>query len=204
MMLFLFFFCAVAIYILPTLIYLFYTKYDQYIHGTEDFVSCLVVASLSTPVQTQEVVDAAALARCGAHPSYRPPFYLVSDWQHDKTSQINSSRFANRSSVWCVHVCPLRWSGYIAVCFVSDCVCCSLVSCMKFENVMMMRMIMMTFIMNNVYTMLCCLCFVCCYATVYVCVLLGGGLWANPPSNLWQGSLQLHREDTVQLSVVNE
>ena len=78
MILFLFFFCACAIYILPTIIYLFYTKYDQFRHGTENFAGCLVRASLTSPIQSQEAVDARALALCGAHPDYRPPFYLVS------------------------------------------------------------------------------------------------------------------------------
>lgn len=78
MMLFLFFFCAVAIFILPSLVYLYYTKYDQYIHGTENYVECLVTASFTSPLQTQEAVDFAAHAECGSHPSYRPPFSLVS------------------------------------------------------------------------------------------------------------------------------
>jgi hypothetical protein len=80
MILFLFFFCAVAIFLLPTLIYLFYTKYDQFVHGTENFVACLVRVSLTTPasLQTQQTVDARAHSECGSHPSNRPPFYVVS------------------------------------------------------------------------------------------------------------------------------
>ena len=78
MILFLLFYCLVAIYILPTLIYMYYTKYDYYVDGTKDYVQCLVYASLFSDVQTQQAVDAIALALCGSHPATRPPFILVS------------------------------------------------------------------------------------------------------------------------------
>ena len=78
MILFLFFFCTIAIFILPTLVYLFYNKYDQYVLGTEDYVKCLVTASQFSPGQAQEEVDSFAQSRCGTHPSDRPPIPIVS------------------------------------------------------------------------------------------------------------------------------
>jgi hypothetical protein len=71
--LFLLTFCVTTLFVAPLLIYMNLLEYDTYDRSGEEFLDCLVVASLSCPVQTQEGVDACGLDSCGAHQKLRPP-----------------------------------------------------------------------------------------------------------------------------------
>jgi hypothetical protein len=71
-MLFLVMFCMTTLVIAPVLIYLQYFKYDIYVNSGDDFVECLVKASIECPTQTQGGVDACGEAACGSHPGKRP------------------------------------------------------------------------------------------------------------------------------------
>jgi hypothetical protein len=71
--LFLLTFCVTTLFVAPLLIYMNLLEYDTYDRSGEEFLDCLVVASLSCPVQTQEGVDACGLESCGAHQKLRPP-----------------------------------------------------------------------------------------------------------------------------------
>lgn len=70
--LFLLTFCVTTLFVAPLLIYMNLIEYDKYDQSGEDFLDCLVVASLHCPEQTQEAVDACGLSSCGTHQKLRP------------------------------------------------------------------------------------------------------------------------------------
>ena len=71
-MLFLIMFCLTTLFVAPILIYLQYIKYDIYMDSGDDFVECLVQASIQCEDQTQSGVDACGKDACGEHPGKRP------------------------------------------------------------------------------------------------------------------------------------
>ena len=67
----------------PLCINTYYFKYSYFIDVANEFVDCLVQASLSCPTQTQQGVDAFAQQQCGLVPSSRPHLavlYSILTW----------------------------------------------------------------------------------------------------------------------------
>jgi hypothetical protein len=75
--LFIFVYCLLSVYVIPVFVYLFHLTYDQNVDSAEDYIACLITASVLSPIQTQDNVDQYSESECGRHPSPRPPFGLV-------------------------------------------------------------------------------------------------------------------------------
>lgn len=75
--LFIFVYCLLSVYVIPVFVYLFHMTYDKNVDSAEEFIACLVTASFTSPIQTQQYVDQHAKEQCGEYPSPRPPFGLV-------------------------------------------------------------------------------------------------------------------------------
>lgn len=75
-------FCLSTLYIAIMLFILNKVQYGKYVDGTEDYAQCLVEASIRSPNQSQEGVDAYAQHVCGDYPSVRPNKYEVGGSYH--------------------------------------------------------------------------------------------------------------------------
>lgn len=55
----------------------FFIEYSGFIDSADNFVECLVYASVMSPIQTQDAVDSFAASTCGNVPSHRPSLPLL-------------------------------------------------------------------------------------------------------------------------------
>jgi hypothetical protein len=70
-------YCLLSFYVIPVFVYLFHLTYDKNVQSAEDFIACLLTASVTSPIQTQAYVDQYSQDQCGEHPNPRPPYGLV-------------------------------------------------------------------------------------------------------------------------------